>query len=116
MKHASARPQRASFLQSSPLDFEESLQSAGRLRGFHLFVGAAWSQEKIHFSLSQALVGLAHSFDHCRESGAGRGSEAVTESGQIAGRVEESGKTVRRRKGHEGGRQTLADDAHLLGI
>jgi hypothetical protein len=39
------------ILHGPPFDFQKTLQPAGRLRGFHLVVGAARTQERIHFSL-----------------------------------------------------------------
>ena len=62
---------RSMILHGPPLDFQKTLQAAGRLRGFHLLVGAARTQEGVHFSLRQTLIGLVHGLDHGRERRAG---------------------------------------------
>src|SRR5207253_313856 len=104
------------ILHCAPFDFQKTFQAAGCLRGFHLLVGTARTQERVHFPLRQTFIGLAHGFDHSGESRAGGGGEAVAKTCEIARRVEESCETVRRREGHERRWQPLADDAHLLGI
>src|SRR5262249_11484542 len=104
------------FLHGASLDFQQTLQAAGLLRGFHLFISTTRTQEWVYFSLRQTLIGLAHGFDHGSESRAGGGGKAVTQTGEIVRRVEKSGKTIGRGKGHKRWWQALADDAYLLGI
>src|SRR5919106_2986898 len=109
-------PSCSMILHGPPLDLQKTLQAAGRLRGFHLLVGAARTQKGVHCPMRQTLVGLAHGFDHGRESRAGGGGETVAKTRQLARRVEESGKTVGWREGHERRGQALAYDAYLIGI
>src|SRR5262245_24963600 len=97
------------ILHRASLDFQKTIQTGGCLRGLHLSVGAARTQERIHFSLRQTLIGLTHGFDHGSESRARGGGKAIAKTGQIVQRVEESGKTVGRRKGHKRWWQALAD-------
>src|SRR5262249_57361839 len=104
------------FFHGASLDFQQTLQAAGLLRGFHLFISTTRTQERVYFSLRQTLIGLADRFDKGRECRARGSGKPVPETGQIARRVEESRKAVSRREGHERRWQALADSAHLLGI